>query len=124
MSLWAVVSSTGICGASKAGVSLSTGTPGGTVAAGLGSRAFACTDRAKNPNTPAANNTKEAPATSHIRSAEFELALLVSRRFSICLFYQFDTKIQLCCQKKHEEKLPEMAMIAALFQISSCISIT
>jgi hypothetical protein len=56
-------------------------------------------------NTPAASAAHEAPATSQIRSDDFEFALLEIRRFTICSFYQFDTRASNCYQEIHEEIL-------------------
>jgi hypothetical protein len=77
----------GFPGAIKAGVALATGTAGAAVAAGRESTASACTVRVEIPITIAANATDEAPANSHIRSEDFELVLLDSRRSTIYPFY-------------------------------------
>jgi hypothetical protein len=57
--------------------------------------------------TPAVSTAEVAPATSHIRSEDFELGLLVSRRLTICLFYQFATSEPGYCQKSHGYNLPK-----------------
>jgi hypothetical protein len=77
----------GFCGASKAGVALATGAAGKAVAEGRDSAAFACTVRVETPTTNAVSATDEAPANSQIRSEDFELVLLDSRRITICPFY-------------------------------------
>ncbi|MGO9775294.1 MAG: hypothetical protein ACLQGT_05920 [Terracidiphilus sp.] len=50
--------------------------------------------------TPAVSATEEAPASSQTRSEVFELVLHGSR-FTIYIFYQFDTDLPNCYQKMH-----------------------
>jgi hypothetical protein len=57
--------------------------------------------------TPAVSATEQAPATSHIRSEDFELGLLVSRSFTIPPFYQFATIPTDYCQKAYVEIMPK-----------------
>lgn len=111
--------SRGFCGASREGVALTIGTAGGAVADGRRSLASASTVRVETANTPAANATDEAPATSQIRSDDFEFALLEIRRFTICPFYQLATSASNCCQDRYEEILPEMAQLSELFPFKS-----
>jgi hypothetical protein len=55
--------------------------------------------------TPTVRATEEAPASSQTRSEVFELVLHGSR-FTIHLFYQFDTHSPNCYQNTHTEILP------------------
>jgi hypothetical protein len=50
--------------------------------------------------TPTVRATEEAPASSQTRSEVFELVLHGSR-FTICLFYQFDTHSPNCYQETY-----------------------
>src|ERR1035437_1540271 len=86
-SAWADAVSASFRGASTSGVALAAGSAGDSVAAGRGSGVSACTVRVETATTPAASATEETPATSQIRSGDFEFALLDSRRFTTCPFY-------------------------------------
>jgi hypothetical protein len=55
--------------------------------------------------TPTVSATEVAPASSQTRSEVFELVLHGSR-FTIHLFYQFDTHSPNCYQNTHTEILP------------------
>jgi hypothetical protein len=57
--------------------------------------------------TPTVSATEEAPASSQTRSEVFELVLHGSRRFTICLFYQFDTHSPNCYQETHRGFCPK-----------------
>jgi hypothetical protein len=69
--------------------------------------------------TPAVSTIEEAPASSQIRSEVLELGLSGSRRFTICLFYQFDTDELNCCVEKHEEILPKIELYLEFFPLLS-----
>src|ERR1035438_6683692 len=62
-------------GARKAGDEPSTGAPGGAVAGGLESRAFACTAGVESVTTAPTSATDETPARSAIRKGVFRLVL-------------------------------------------------
>jgi hypothetical protein len=87
------------------------------VAAEWENRTSASTVRVETANTPAASTADEAPATSQIRSDDFEFALLEIRRFTIRQFYQFDTSASNCYQEIHEEILSKTAQIPSDFQL-------
>ncbi|MGB7986314.1 MAG: hypothetical protein WCF54_14200, partial [Terracidiphilus sp.] len=91
------------------GVALAAVAAGVAAVAGRGSGASACTVRVATVTTPATSATEEAPASSQIRNEGFELVLLGSRRFTICLFYQLDTHSPNCWRFKHERSLPKTA---------------
>jgi hypothetical protein len=61
--------------------------------------------------TPTVSATEEAPASSQTRSEVFELVLHGSR-FTICLFYQFDTHSPNCYQNMHREILPKRELVS------------
>jgi hypothetical protein len=69
-------------------------------------------------NTPAASAADETPATSQIRSDDFEFALLEIRRFTICPFYQFATSASNCYQDRYEEILFKIAGNVGFFSFN------
>jgi hypothetical protein len=64
--------------------------------------------------TPTVSATEEAPASSQTRSEVFELVLHGSR-FTICLFYQFDTHSPNCYQYMHMGFLPPTEPFSGFF---------
>jgi hypothetical protein len=64
--------------------------------------------------TPTVSATEEAPASSQTRSEVFELVLHGSR-FTIRLFYQFDTDSPNCYQNTHEGILPQREDFTGFF---------
>jgi hypothetical protein len=67
--------------------------------------------------TPAVSATEDAPASSQIRSEDFELVLLGTRRFTICLLYQFDTYSPNFWRFAHQGILPKSALLTELFSL-------
>jgi hypothetical protein len=73
--------------------------------------------------TPTVSATEEAPASSQTRSEVFELVLHGSR-FTICLFYQFDTDSPNCCQEMHRGYMPQREHFSGFFPRTRSFSIT
>ena len=75
-------------GVRDSGVVLTTtGTEGGTLAAGWGTRSCACTGRVATQSRAMANTADEIPANSQIRSGAFRQLAPDLRRITIPPFY-------------------------------------